>query len=396
MIELSLNSTDADHISGEVLIVEDTPASLALLTELMQNAGYSVRQAQDGEMALLSVQTRAPDIILLDVRMPGIDGYEVCRRLKAEPTTADVPVIFLSALQDIEAKVQGLQLGAVDYIGKPYQPEEVLLRVRTHLELRSLQLHLGEMCELRTRQLKSEIVERQLAESELFESRQKLRELTQHLQEVREAERARIAREIHDELGQSLTVARIDLTRLAAKLDEPREQLQQYVSDIIAILDRATDTARTISEDLRPGMLDLLGLGAAIEHHVTRFGETTGIRCSLKLDNSDELNVDDRVATAAFRIVQESLTNVARHAKASQIDIQVANLGESLLVVVQDNGQGMSDNDTVAAASKKRSYGLLGMSERAQSLGGSVIIESAPGKGTRIEASLPYDVKDEA
>jgi len=392
MIEKALNTqTDEQVISGEVLIVEDTPASLELLTELMQSQGYRVRQAQDGEMALLSVQSRAPDIILLDVRMPKMDGFEVCRRLKASPDTAEIPIIFLSALQDIDAKVQGLQLGAVDYIGKPYQPDEVFLRVRTHLELSNLRLHLGEMCELRTRQLQAEVVERQLAESELFESQQKLRELMQHLQEVREAERAHIAREIHDELGQTLTVARIDLTRLASRLDEPPENLQKYVAEITAVLDKAADTARTISEDLRPGMLDLLGLGAAIEHHVTRFSEATGIAVALKLDDIDELELDDSVATAAFRIVQESLTNVARHAGASHVDIQIADLGKELVVIVQDNGQGIS---TETQASKKRSYGLLGMGERAQSLGGDVIIESQPGKGTRIEANLPHSVKD--
>ena len=392
MNENRLNvQADEQMFSNEVLIVEDTPASLALLTELMQSAGYTVRQAQDGEMALMSVQSRAPDIILLDVRMPGIDGFEVCRRLKAAPATSEIPVIFLSALQDVEAKVQGLQLGAVDYIGKPYQPEEVLLRVSTHLELRKLQLHLGEMCEFRTRQLKAEVSERLLAESELFESRQKLRELTQHLQDVVEVERTRIAREIHDELGQVLTVARIDLTRLAARLDEPREQLSKYVTDIIGILDQAANTARNISEDLRPGMLDLLGLGAAIEHHVTRFSETTGIECVLKMDGNEEWNVNDRVATAAFRIVQESLTNVARHARASLAEIQIAELGKELIVIVQDNGQGIQNDQSTT---QKRSYGLLGMSERAQSLGGSVMIESIPGNGTRIEASLPNMEKE--
>ncbi len=381
-----LTEAGSPLIGSEVLIVEDTPASLTLLSELMQTAGYSVRQAQDGEMALLSVQNRAPDLILLDVRMPKMDGFDVCRQIKSNPATADVPIIFLSALQDTEARLQGLQLGAVDYIAKPYEPDEVLLRVRTHLELRNLQLHLGEMCELRTRQLTAEIAERRHAEAELLASREKLRELTSHLEDVREAERARIAREIHDELGQALTVIRIDLTRLADRLYAPRDKLQQSLTQVIAILDQASHTARTISENLRPGMLDLLGLEAAIEHHVTRFSDTTGIHCVLKIDDSRELHVDNRVATAVFRIVQEALTNVARHACAASVEIQIADLGNELVVIVQDDGQGIA----AQPSAKKSRYGLLGMSERAQSLGGSLMIESAPGKGTRIEASLPY------
>jgi len=380
------NDVKEQLVVSEVLIVEDTPASLSLLSELMQAEGYTVRQAQDGEMALLSAQNRVPDLILLDVRMPGINGFEVCKRLKENPITASVPIIFLSALQDTEAKIQGLQLGAVDYIGKPYEPEEVLQRVRTHLELRNLQMHLGEMCDLRTRQLNQEVVERRLAEAELFNSRQKLRELTSHLEDIREAERARIAREIHDELGQALTVIRIDLTRLVSRLDDSQDNIKQYLDGVLSIVDQASNTARTISENLRPGMLDLLGLEAAIEHHVKRFKETTLIPCTLKFVKDKPLTVDDKVATAAFRIVQEALTNVARHAKASQVDIQIADLGKEIVVIVQDDGVGMSDPQIT----KQRRYGLLGMSERAQFLGGHMIIESAPGKGTRVEASLPY------
>jgi DNA-binding response OmpR family regulator/nitrogen-specific signal transduction histidine kinase len=127
---------------GEVLVVEDTPASLALLSELLTGAGYSVRQAPNGELALWTVQLRPPELILLDIRMPGIDGFEVCRRLKADPGTANTPVIFLSAQDALEDKVRGLKLGAVDFIAKPYQPEEVLVRVNTHITLARMHLAL--------------------------------------------------------------------------------------------------------------------------------------------------------------------------------------------------------------------------------------------------------------
>jgi DNA-binding response OmpR family regulator/two-component sensor histidine kinase len=120
---------------GEILVVEDTPASLKLLSELLGNAGYLVRQAPDGELALWSAHARPPELILLDIRMPGIDGYEVCRRLKADPQLRDTPVIFLSAQYDTDDKVRGFQAGAVDFIAKPYQSEEVLARTRAHIRL---------------------------------------------------------------------------------------------------------------------------------------------------------------------------------------------------------------------------------------------------------------------
>lgn len=378
-------------VASEVLIVEDTPASLTLLSDLMHQAGYAVRQAQDGELAIASVQNRLPDLILLDIWMPGIDGFEVCRRLKSSPATAGVPIVFLSALDDIDARIQGLRLGAVDYIVKPYEPDEVLLRVKTQLELHNLQHHLSEMCSLRTHELQIEVEQHQKTMQELFESKQLLRELSSHLEQIREDERARIAREIHDELGQTLTVTRIELTRMLQKLDEPKEGLQERIQNTIKLVEQSADTARTISENLRPGMLDLLGLEAAIKHHVSQFRQSTGISCQVTIDN--QINVDNKIATIAYRVIQESLTNVARHANAKNVNVQIADLGNELVVIVQDDGQGfVIGSDDI----KQGSYGLLGMSERVQSLGGSLLIDSTKDNGTRIEANLPYERNKES
>jgi len=123
------------HTKGEVLIVEDTPASLKLLSDLLTDAGYYVRQAPNGELALWTAQSRPPELILLDIRMPGIDGFEVCRRLKESPQLSQVPVIFLSAQHDTDDKVRGFALGAVDFIAKPFQAEEILARTDAHVRL---------------------------------------------------------------------------------------------------------------------------------------------------------------------------------------------------------------------------------------------------------------------
>ena len=388
--------------SYDILIVEDSSAALAMLSDLMSAEGYHVRQAEDGDNALLSIQMRRPDLLLLDIHMPGLDGFEVCRRLKANPATADIPVIFLSAEQDVETKVNGFKLGAMDYITKPFQAEEVLSRVAIHLELRHLQQNLNAMCEQRTRELQQEVIERRRAEAELYESRQQLRELTGHLQEVREAERARIAREIHDELGQSLSVARIHLTRLRDRLDEPqtdqykdshpKNYMERQINSIIDVLEQASDTARSISENLRPGMLDLLGLGPAIKHHVQHFSEATGIRCLLHMNEQQECQIEDRVAIAAFRILQEALTNVARHAQARTVDIHVFKQGQELVLTIADDGQGIQ----VKPRGERGSYGLLGMKERAELLGGSLRITSHPGQGVNVEARLPCGLGETA
>lgn len=160
--------------NAEILIVEDTPESLRLLTEVLESAGYTVRQAQDGAMALATVHSRLPDLILLDIAMPGMNGYEVCHRLTTNPETRSVPVIFCSALHDTDYKIQGFSQGAVDFITKPYQPEEVLMRVKTHLELYRLRHQLEQRVKQRTARLnkltdnlKEEIKVRKKAEQEL-------------------------------------------------------------------------------------------------------------------------------------------------------------------------------------------------------------------------------------
>ena len=144
---------------GRILVVDDTPASLRLLTELLKAEGYEVRSAISGELALHASAISPPELILLDIRMPGMDGYEVCRQLKAQPATRDVPVIFVSAASETEEKILGFQVGAVDYVTKPYQRDELLARVRTHLELNRLRHHLEAQVEERTRKLKSNMLD---------------------------------------------------------------------------------------------------------------------------------------------------------------------------------------------------------------------------------------------
>ncbi len=236
-----------------------------------------------------------------------------------------------------------------------------------------------------------DITERKKAEQDLLESKRRLQELSAFLQQVREDERTRIARELHDELGQALTALRIDLIWLNDKLPEREKKVDDKLAAMLALVERTVDSVRRISEDLRPGMLDDLGLAAAIEHHVSKFAEQTGIACELSMSR-EHYEIDSQMATTLFRLLQESLTNVARHARATKVTVQLQDLQDEMLLIVRDNGCGLPET----VSGKKKTYGLLGMRERVNLLGGVLDISSAPGNGTRIEASLPFKAETQA
>src|SRR5512136_2496199 len=202
-----------DRHPDRILVVDDTTANLQLLTNLLTGHGYTVYPSSDGELALEFVRTTLPDLILLDIRMPGMDGYEVCRRLKADERTREVPVIFISILEDERDKVKGFREGGVDYITKPFQPEEVLARIQTHLRLRELTERLEHKVAERTGELananqllRQEIAERKRAEEALHRLNRELRAVSSCNQALVRAEDeqtllADICRIICDEAG---------------------------------------------------------------------------------------------------------------------------------------------------------------------------------------------------
>jgi PleD family two-component response regulator len=128
----------------DILIVDDTPENLTVLRQMLAEQNYMVRPALNGEIAIKAANVSPPDLILLDIRMPGTNGYEVCKQLKSEEKTRGIPVIFISALNELDDKIKAFSLGGVDYITKPFQAEEVLARIKTHLTLRGLQKSLEE------------------------------------------------------------------------------------------------------------------------------------------------------------------------------------------------------------------------------------------------------------
>ena len=229
------------------------------------------------------------------------------------------------------------------------------------------------------------------AYEELQASREQLRNLSTYLQSAREAERASIAREIHDELGGALTALKFDIGAFEEILpaqghDEFREALRAKVEEMSVLIDGTVHTMRRIITQLRPVLLDSLGLVAAIEWHAEDFEHRTGIPCGVTID-SDESVPDPERATAVYRIFQETLTNVARHANATRVNVHLAVGGGTLTLRVSDNGNGVAPEQL----RHPRSFGIIGMQERALIFGGSVMIENAPGGGTTVLLRLPLE-----
>ncbi len=227
------------------------------------------------------------------------------------------------------------------------------------------------------------ITESKEREQQVNESRELLRELSAHRESAREEERKRIAREIHDELGQVLTALKMDLAYLNMNFGEPQPRLQATVKSMGSLIDRAVESVRSIATALRPGVLDL-GLVAAIEWQAQEFQARTGIPCELHVAEQ-EIMLDDSRATAIFRILQESLTNVARHAEATWVKIGLEKTEGLIELRVEDNGKGV----ILDRVNKAKSFGLVGIKERTAILGGTLDIRSGSGKGTTLSVSVP-------
>ena len=527
-------------VPASLLIVDDAPGNLGVVVDSLADRGFRILIARDGAEAVERALFSQPELILLDVNMPGMDGFETCRRLKADSRTCDIPVIFMTVADDIDNMVEGFEAGGIDYVTKPVRIDEMMARLNVHLAMRAMHrtlldknrrlenevavreraerelsrirdelearvatrtdelaranadlraqieererteaklklsearlrtiveaspvplaitsLHeerilyanealrqlfrmdeteqsrldpaslyvdkaerarvIGHMKrdgsvsnrEVRYRRLDgstfwgivtgrlaayedvpamywglNDVSERKRIEQELLESREQLRQLGAHMEAVREEERKRIALEIHDELGQLLTALKMDVSLLKMQLSGLPE-LPTKVAEMRELVEKTILMVRNVANHLRPAALNF-GLASALEWLAEDFGKRTGIPCQF-LMNASEPMLSDAHATAVFRVVQESLTNVARHAKATRVHVSVTRSALGFELNVSDNGCGFDP----AAARKRDSYGLLGMSERARLIGASLQIDSVLGAGTVVSISIP-------
>src|SRR5471032_2679840 len=229
------------------------------------------------------------------------------------------------------------------------------------------------------------ITESKLEQLEVRHSRARLAELTAHIEKVKEQERTRIAREIHDELGGNLTAIKMALAMLAARLPADDAALHDKAGYVDALVDRTIEAVHRISLDLRPSMLDL-GIVAALEWQSKEFEKQAGVRCTF-VSNQKEIGLGLDHATALFRIFQEALTNIAKHADASRVTVKLARTRQHVSLKISDNGGGIWQADRA----KPQSFGIRGMTERAHALGGTLTLSHAPGGGTVVAIKIQVD-----
>jgi signal transduction histidine kinase len=362
----------SDPLQASILIVDDDPASRLVLEETLRPLGARLVAAASGEEALRRVQEEDFAAILMDVRMPGIDGFTTARMIRERTRSHHTPIIFLTAAkEDLTSMFRGYRAGAVDYVEKPVIPEVMRSKLAVFVGLHDM-----------NRILSAELAERTLTEQRLRASEENLHALAAHLQSVREEERIHIAREIHDELGQALTGLKFDIGALA-RIGAGPPVLGEATQGLCQQIDRIINSVRRIASGLRPEVLDEIGLAAAVEWQAREFSRRTGIRCVVGIEPGF-VDPDKDRSTALFRIFQELLTNVARHANATRVVVHLAD-GDTLALKVEDNGRGIQEQEFESP----RSLGFLGLRERVLAFGGSIDVKGEAGKGTTVSVSIP-------
>jgi PAS domain S-box-containing protein len=232
--------------------------------------------------------------------------------------------------------------------------------------------------------------ERRRAEEALKESEQELRLLTSRLLSIQEKERRRVARELHDELGQSLTVLKIHLVAIEEKLSPKQQHLKANCEQMLSYIDTVIENVRRLSWDLSPSSLEDLGLSSSLAYLVDEICRNNNIQSSVAMDEIDQL-FSPETQINIYRIFQESLTNIVRHARADHVSVNVKRGNGKVSFMIQDNGRGFNVSRAMSRKFVKRSLGLTAMNERALMAQGSLKISSQKGQGTTITFTIPTD-----
>ena len=288
---------------------------------------------------------------------------------------------FPRPLAEIKAELMRVEHWEGDIIANAQDGRRVVMAARWALQW-------GKRDQVpRVLEINSDITERKRGEESLVLQKEQLRALAERLQCVREEDRKRVARDLHDQIGQILTAIKMDMTWMARHLPESEDKVLARLTESIQSINDGVKSVRTICSGLRPGVLDDLGLAAAIEWQASEFASRNSINCQVSVPPVD-LHLDGDRATAAFRIFQECMTNVIRHAQAKSVRVSLCQEDENILLVVEDDGVGFSES---GLSNTLGSLGLLGMKERAQFCGGDVLISSSPGNGTTVTVRVPVD-----
>lgn len=366
---------------GRVLVVEDTALLMDRIAQFLCFEGHSVQTALNGVEGMECVANCAPDLILCDVLMPEMDGYEFSRRMKSNPATSHIPIIMISARGQRDEVVRGLEF-AEEYVKKPIDLRELKARVDSMLRLkraqdavRILNQELEDKVRRRTARLRlsNQRLEREVERRE--ESEAAVRSLTQRIITIREDERGALSMDMHDDVGQCLLAAKLDLQATFARLAQDPDREADIRADARRILERFDTIAqriRQISHSLSPIGLRNLGLHDAIENMVQMFVESHPVvEIEARLTHLDPF-FPDAWDVNLYRIVQEALTNAMKYAHATRITVSdVLQNEDRLSVIIRDNGRGFTPG-------AGNGIGLFVMKERAHLLGGELTIRSWP------------------
>jgi signal transduction histidine kinase len=358
-------ANDTQRAAQSILIVDDVSMNVEIIAAQLEKRGYVALVARSGLEAVERAESAHPDLILLDVVMPGIDGFETCRRLKQRDATRDIPVVFMTALTATDDKIEGFRVGAVDYVTKPINAEEVATRVETHLKLDALRRRQA----AQNWQLREEIAARE-------------QEMRSKREEAREDERKHIARELHDELGQHLSAIRLELSFVRMRWGTDNPELREKVQSVQETIDGVIGLVRDLVARLRPVVLDM-GIASALEWLICEFRTSSEVTCDLQVDEQ-VTDLDPWQTSTVFRLVQESLTNIGRHAHARKVQVSLQRQSVAYVLSVSDDGLGF-DPTKIGI----KSLGLQGMRERAEMLGGQLDLRTRPGNGTSIIVTFP-------
>ncbi len=350
-----------------VLHLEDSELDHELMRAHLERGGLQVRiRRVDSEADFLAAIDHPDpaepfDIVISDYNLPGFSGLVALDLMKARGV--DIPFVLVSGQIGEDTAVEAMRNGASDYILK-----------NNLTRLGPAVVHAVEAAVTRRA--------RALADAELELSKQRLHELAQHLQTSIELERVDIAREIHDDVGGSLTALKLDLAWMARRIESP--EMMSRMESALEMVTHAIEASQRIMHNLRPAILEQ-GLVAALQWMAGRFEKRVGIHCVLRFP-SGPVSLPAGVPLVAYRTAQEALTNVSKHAQASRVEIDLSTAGGVLSLEVSDNGCGLSQSDLA----KVRSFGIRGLHERARTVGGWIDVSSSPA-GTTLILSVPLD-----
>ena len=353
----------------KLLLLEDNPDDAELIQRLLKRSGmqFSAEVVSDEKGFLNALDENNFDAVLADNALPQYSSMEALHMIKQKnPFTA---FILVTGTVSEEFAVNIIRQGADDYI------------LKTNLTRLSSAISNA----IGTRKMQKDKL---AAEKEMQELNKQLRSLTAHVQNVREEEQARIAREIHDELGQMLTAIKMDIASADKKMERSAPDAKNHLSDAMSLVDNIIKSVRKIASELRPGILDDLGLEAALDWQSQEFERhNPDIKC-LFYSSVQDVQIEKNIATGLYRIYQESLTNIARHAGATKVKAELTHIDDQLILTVADNGNGFNYEEV----KNKKTLGLVGMKERALIIKGELTADSVPGKGTTITITVPLKI----